>query len=306
MMFVGGGVTSLQLHAALEGDYGNFTLSRVDDSTIRWTEKETQTFWDLKFGKTSQTKNGTYRYSFLYLIVQQDCPFFEDYEIASDYRDSFGNPIAMCELKTEWAVESLRPDEKDWKVYGPKILGNPKPLNLKSLQKPSHVIVIPPKDLVFLQKVQLPATISFDASIPAGSNEDGSGIIAWYTTSKKPWGNSECDALTWFLSDYYDYFSFRFRGYHFQPNNQKATVKQLQKIKTETHQWYKIVCSITATNAKYFVDGMLYATADYPLDTIKSSGHFGFDNGFHSKGINVRNLEITPLVPGLLKNGTID
>jgi hypothetical protein len=40
-----------------------------------------------------------------------------------DYRDPLGSRVARCEIKAEWNVNSLRPYEKDWEVYEPKIAG---------------------------------------------------------------------------------------------------------------------------------------------------------------------------------------
>ena len=44
-----GGVSSTQFQKSLEGDYSTFTISKEDETTVRWTEKSSKQSWTLKF-----------------------------------------------------------------------------------------------------------------------------------------------------------------------------------------------------------------------------------------------------------------
>jgi dsDNA-binding SOS-regulon protein len=148
-----------------------------------------------------------------------------------------------------------------------------------------RAVSVPPKKLVFLSEEEfaLPATISFDATM--GGNADL--ILPWFSSNKKPWGDKDCDALTWFLAANRDDFTFRFRGYHF---DHKA--KQLSKLRSIPGKSNRIVCTITSTSAEYYIDGTEYATVEYPLGTLGSTGHFGIHTAWNQQALRVSNLEI--------------
>jgi hypothetical protein len=149
----------------------------------------------------------------------------------------------------------------------------------------TSITTVPPRDLVFLSdEFSLPATVSFDVTVK-GSHDQ---IIPWFTSNRKPWGDDDCDALSWYLAPDRDAFSFRFRGYNFD-----HPTKQLLKLRAVPGKSHRMECTITPTSAVYSIDGKKYATVNYPVGTLGSNkGYFGFDSGWNQQPLTVENLEI--------------
>lgn len=149
----------------------------------------------------------------------------------------------------------------------------------------TSITTVPPRDLVFLSdEFSLPATVSFDVTVK-GSHDQ---IIPWFTSNRKPWGDDDCDALSWFLAPDRDDYSFRFRGYNFD-----HPTRQLLKLRAVPGKSHRMECTITPTSAVYSIDGKKYATVNYPVGTLGSNkGYFGFHSGWNQQPMTVENLEI--------------
>lgn len=156
------------------------------------------------------------------------------------------------------------------------------------IPKGVQVTNIPAGKLTFLSKddTVLPAKIGFDAVL---EGEDDY-ILSWFSSNKKPWGDKDCDALTWSISIKRDDQTFRFRGYNLSAAGYKVT--HVAKIRAVVGKVHRIECVITPTSAEYSVDGNVCARATFPAYSLNPKGHFGIDSGWNKKHLTIANLDI--------------
>lgn len=122
---------------ALKGDYGTFTISKEDETTVRWTEKITKQSWTLKFIPTSSIEGQMdlpgvgLLWMFTELDVQPDCPYY-------------ANGYTTCEITLRWDIEGIPEDadfEDTWAIME-KLPGVEKPFKVLNLKGPPNLDVL--------------------------------------------------------------------------------------------------------------------------------------------------------------------
>ena len=116
--------------------------------------------------------------------------------------------------------------------------------------------------------------------------ERKSEFIGAFSNSRKPWGHSQADALTWYGSPSRKDFTFRCRVF-----KTFLRCQNYQPMLLTAGKWHRIEVRISQDYCKYFIDDSLVASMS-PANTsdCPQEGYFGFTT--YTTGYSFRNFEI--------------
>ena len=136
---------------------------------------------------------------------------------------------------------------------------------------------------------RLPVQISFSFCLNTAQTE----IHPCWSRSKRGWGQSGVDALSWFMADTRHDFTFRTEMF----GRFVHVERPHPGFNLQVGRAYHCEAEIHPTSAKYSIDGELYATCSYEPAEVPQEGWFGF--GMYDRRTSCRawNFQVQSLLP---------